>query len=67
MDKENHCKDCKFWQPRFVGVGSCRLEGTPPARMWVSDPDKLLFTLSSFGCNQFAQKDDIALVEKETL
>ncbi len=49
------CKNCKFWTPRFVGVGSCRLEGTPTFKFWNQDTDKVIFTEATFGCNQFTE------------
>ena len=53
------CRDCKFWTPKYYGVGACSGESRPSAKFWIEgDKDSRLLTLASFSCSAFEPQPD---------
>lgn len=52
------CSTCKFWQPKYHGVGRCSREGFAGAKHWVTEGKDLL-TVASFSCSEHAVVDPI--------
>lgn len=44
------CESCKFWAPRYFGVGECNRQARMHEKMWVSEDKAVLFTVKSFSC-----------------
>lgn len=44
------CKLCRFWVPKYSGVGICMAVGAQDARFWT---EKDLFTKGDFACISF--------------
>lgn len=56
---EKTCYTCKYWQPRYQGVGRCTKEGSFGAKFWTEE-QKTLYMLSSFSCQSHEQQDPVA-------
>jgi hypothetical protein len=63
MDDKS-CIKCKWWLPKYFGVGTCVREGAAYAKHWVSDDSKQLLTATSFGCVEY---EPVPSVDKDTL
>jgi len=45
------CSTCKWWNPKYSGVGECYREGRMHAKFWCSNAkDSALLTVASFCC-----------------
>ena len=52
------CKDCKFFKPKYYGVGMCYKDSSPDAKFWASEKDAYILVHHSFSCSQYELAPD---------
>lgn len=55
-----NCAKCRYWTPRFAGLGRCTQEGMPQSLFFIIDGENSkLLTHGSFYCKQYTAPVEI--------
>jgi hypothetical protein len=56
---EIRCADCRYFVPKFYGVGLCRRPWTANSKFWPSElKEGEIFVHISFGCKHWEEAED---------
>lgn len=52
------CKNCRFFRPRYQGVGECTRDVGQNSPFWIDVQNAHLLVIARFVCSEFTQQSD---------